>query len=189
MVFGVKFKLREWLAVLAAATVFAASLSYLYLQPHSPVVWVVLLTIGVNMTVYSVRHLTRIVLNRRYGFDSEYKMWLGGAFLTALSAYLGNTFCLAGYIVGVGKEHRGRVNYSCNVVSFAAFTVAFLLNMRQPSVLLQMVMILAISITFIQMLPFSPFDGKSIYQWNKRVWWVSFVPVAMLYVFSMLVLK
>ncbi len=187
--FGIKLKLREWLAVLTAATVFAASLSYLYLQPHSPIIWVLLLTIGVNMTVYSVRHLTRIFLNRRYGLDSEYKVWPWGAFLTALSAYLGNTFCLAGYVVGVGREHQGRVNYSCNVVSFAAFSVAWLVNWLQPSVLLQMVMLLAVSITFMQMLPFSPFDGKSIYRWNRRVWWLSFVPVAILYVSTMLVLK
>ena len=50
-------------------------------------------------------------------------------------------------------------------------------------------MLLAISITFLQMLPFSPFDGKSIYRWNTRLWWVSFVPLAALYVLTMLVLK
>ncbi len=188
-VFGLKFKLREWLSVLTAATVFAASLSFLYLQPHAPILGFLLLTIAVNMTVYSARHLTRIFLNKKYGLDSEYKMWTWGALLTAASAYLGNTFCLAGYIVGVGREHQGRVNYSCNVVSFTAFAVAGLLNWYQPSVLLQMIMLLAISITFMQMLPFSPFDGKSIYRWSRRVWWLSFVPLAVLYVFAMLVLK
>ena len=50
-------------------------------------------------------------------------------------------------------------------------------------------MTLAISITFMQMKPFSPFDGKSIFRWNRRVWWLSFVPVAIVYVLTMLVLK
>ena len=186
---GVRFKAREWTAILVAAIVFAASLSFLYLQPQSPVVAVLMLTVGVNALVYSVRHLTRLVLNRRYGINSEYKMWLWGACVTALSAYLGNTFGLAGYIVGVGSRYAGRVNYACNVVSFSAFVVFGLLNWRDPHVVYQMVMLLAISITFLQMLPFTPFDGKGIKAWSPRVWWVSFVPVTAAYVLTMLVLK
>ena len=184
-----QFKLREWLSILAAAAVFAASLSYLYLQPETPVLGFLLLTITVNMLVYSVRHLTRIYLDKRYGVETEYKMWPWGVFITAVSGYLGNTFGLAGYIVGGGNKYSGRVNYTCNAVSFAAFVVFGLLNLLRPSVLFQMVMLLAISITFLQMLPFSPFDGKSIYRWRRRLWWASFVPLTVLYVFTMLVLK
>ena len=186
---GMRFKLREWIAILSAAAAFAASLSFLYLQPETPAVGFFLLTISVNMAVYSVRHLTRLSLDKHFGMSSEYKMWLWGAGMTALTGWLGNTFALAGYIVGVERERAGRVNYTCNVVSFSVFAVFGVLNWLRPTVPFQMVMLLAISITFLQMLPFSPFDGKSIYRWNRRVWWVSFVPLTVLYVYTMLVLK
>ena len=158
-------------------------------MPWEPAVGFFLLTISVNMVVYSVRHLTRILLDKRFGMSSEYKLWLWGALMTALTGWLGNTFALAGYITGVERHRAGQVNYTCNVVSFTAFTIFGVLNWLRPSVPFQMVMLLAISITFLQMLPFSPFDGKSIYHWKPRLWWVSFVPLTVLYVFTMLVMK
>ena len=186
---GLRFKLREWIAILTAATAFAASFSFLYLQPETPLVGFFLLTISINMLVYSARHLTRIYLDKRFGMSSEYKMWLWGAFMTVLTGWLGNTFALAGYIVGVERERAGQVNYTCNLVSFTVFAAFGALNWLRPSVPFQMVMLLAISITFLQMLPFGPFDGKSIYHWKRRLWWASFVPLTVLYVSTMLVLK
>lgn len=84
---------------------------------------VLLLTILVNMFVYSVRNLTRLYLDKKCGLHTEYKMWIWGSLITALSAWLGNTLGLAGDTVGGSSEHAGKVSYACNVVSFAAFAV------------------------------------------------------------------
>ena len=52
-----------------------------------------------------------------------------------------------------------------------------------------MIVLLAISITFMQMLPFSFFGGKAVYRWKPQLWWVSFVPLTAVYVLIMLVAK
>ncbi len=182
---GVRLKLREWFAILISASIFAISLGYMYLSPNSPAAQFFLLTIVVNMVVYAVRNGVRLYLDKKHGLHTEYKIWLYGAIVTALTAWLGNTFSLAGYVASDEKEneHEGKHAFIVNFMTFIAFGVFFVLNFLNPSTIYQMVMLLALGITFLQMLPFTPFGGKKVWAWKKSVYLISFIPLTFIYIF------
>lgn len=180
---GIRFKLREWIAILVSATVWAASLSYLYLAPNTDIILFLLMTIGANYIVYGLRHLVRLVMDKHHQLHTEYIIWIWGAIVTALTCWMGNTFAMAGYIISDKySKIEGRIGYFTNLITFIAFMVLFIWNILNPSIFIQMLMLLSLGITFLQMLPFSPFAGKNIYRWNKKLWWFSFVPITISYI-------
>ncbi|NOZ81075.1 MAG: hypothetical protein GXP63_05365, partial [DPANN group archaeon] len=181
---GIRIKWREWLAIFMAALVFAIAISYTFLSDES-VLEFVLVNVLANMVIYALRNLTRLVFDRVHGHHTEYVFWWWGGLITILSGWLGNTFSLAGYVISEDekdKKTEGKVNFYINLMTFLAFLVFFVWNFLAPSVLVQMIMLLAISIGFIQMLPLRPFSGKSIYAWKKGVWWITFLPMLAFYV-------
>lgn len=180
---GVRIKAREWTAVMISALVFAVSLSYMYLSPGAGVFAFFLITILVNFIVYSIRHSLRIVLDRVYDHHTEYYIWLWGAIITALTGWLGNTFGMAGYVQSEkDTEHEGKMSFIINLVTFLFFAVFFVWNSLAPSVIAQMAMLLALAITYIQMLPMNPFSGKRIYAWHRGLWFASFIPLTAIYI-------
>lgn len=185
---GVRFKYREALAITIAAFVFAAAVSYNYLF-NQDVLLFILTNTGVNLVIYAVRHGIRLYLDKHHGHHTEYRIWYWGAILTVFSGWLGNTFSLAGYTVSdeKGKERQGVVNFIVNIVTFFIFLVTAIWNIMSPEPLVQMIMVLSVALSFLFMLPFDPFGGKKVYQWKSWLWWVSFVPIAVCYVWVSLV--
>ncbi len=180
---GIRIKIREWIAVLVSASVFAVSLSYLYLYPEASVFVFFMLTVMVNFTVYTIRHSLRIILDKIYDHHTEYYIWPWGAIITALTGWLGNTFGMAGYVVSEkDTEYEGKMAFIINLVTFLFFAVFFAWNMLMPSIVAQMAMLLALAITYIQMLPMSPFSGKKIYAWHRKLWIASFIPLTAVYI-------
>ncbi|NOX71499.1 MAG: hypothetical protein GXO64_02255 [Candidatus Micrarchaeota archaeon] len=180
---GVRIKVREWASILISALIFAVSLSYIYLSPGMDIPVFLLLTVLVNFIVYSIRHGMRLVLDKHYGHHTEYHIWYKGAIITAITGWLGNTFSLAGYIVGEKKEeNEGKVSFIINMATFAAFIVFWIWNFLEPNLIVHMAMLLTLAIAFLQMLPVSPFSGKGIFGWNKKLWMVGFAPLLIAYV-------
>ncbi|MFH1409086.1 MAG: hypothetical protein ABIH34_04215 [Nanoarchaeota archaeon] len=188
---GVHFKAREWLSIFIAAFVFAASLTYMYLAPNMGVLKLLVIVTVVNLGIYGFRHLVRLILDRHHDIHTEYVVWWWGAIITALTGWLGNTFSLAGYMIthdDKGEKHDGKIAFWVNALTFVLFAVFLIWNMLSPSVIVQMAMLLSLAITYLQMLPLTPFSGKKIYQWKRSVWWISFVPLTIIYIFINIVL-
>jgi len=188
---GVRFKLREWVSIAIAAVVFAVSLSYLFLSPDSEIVLLLIATSVVNLLVYGIRNLTRLIFDRHHDLHTEYIVWYWGALITALTGWLGNTFALAGYNISrddKGIKHEGRIAFFVNLITFVAFVIFWTWNFLNPAVILQMVMLLSLAITYLQMIPMTPFAGKKVYAWKKGVWWVSFIPLTVIYIFVNLII-
>jgi hypothetical protein len=180
---GIRIKIREWFAILISALVFAVSLSYLYLSPEASMFVFFMLTGIVNFIVYAIRHSLRIILDKIYDHHTEYHIWPYGAIITALTGWLGNTFGMAGYVVSEkDTEYEGKMAFVINFVTFLFFAGFFIWNMLTPSVIAQMAMLLALAITYIQMLPMTPFSGKKIYAWHRRLWFASFIPLTTIYI-------
>jgi hypothetical protein len=180
---GIRIKVREWVAVLVSALVFAVSLSYMYLSPDAGVLTFFTLTVLVNFVVYTIRHSLRIMLDKVYDHHTEYYIWPYGAIITALTGWLGNTFGMAGYVQSEkDTEHEGKMAFIINLATFLFFAGFFVWNSLAPSIIAQMAMLLALAITYIQMLPINPFSGKNIYAWHRKLWIASFVPLTAIYI-------
>ncbi len=186
---GIRLKVREWVSIAISAIVFGASLSYIYLSPGSGAFTIVALTILANIVMYAIRHITRLIMDNRYKIHTEFHIWYWGALITAVSGWLGNAFCVAGYIVSnESKEKEAFIAYVVNLITFFLFIIFFVWNLINPGLIVQMVMILCISYTLLQLLPIAPFPGKGIYKWKKGLWWVTFVPVGIFYTLITLVI-
>jgi hypothetical protein len=181
--FGIRLKAREWAAIAISAIVFGISLSYMYLDPKAGWTRILGLTMAVNLVVYGLRHLTRLFLDKHYGYHTEFHIWYIGAFMTAVSGWLGNCLCLDGYTVSDGKKTaEAKVPYIINLVTFIAFGVFWVWNLVFPMPWVQMAMLLTLGIAFTHFLPLAPFSGKSIYAWNKRLWYKTFIPLLVVYI-------
>ena len=180
---GIRIKIREWISIAVSAVVFGASLGYIYLEPNASAFTIVALTIVANMVMYTIRHLVRLIMDKRFGAHTEFHIWWFGAFITVVSGWLGNAFCVAGYIVSdETKKEEAKIAYIINLFAFFLFLVFFAWNFISPGLIIQMVMILTVSYTLLQMLPMKPFPGKQIFAWSKKLWWVTFLPLAIFYV-------
>jgi len=187
---GVRFKLREWICIALAAIVFSASLSYMFLSPRISVFAFLFMTAVVNLLVYAIRHVTRLVMDTHHRLHTEYTVWYWGIIVTALTGWLGNTFALAGYIVNhedKGTKYEGKIAFVVNLLTFVAFLVFWAWNLFDPGVMIQMGMLLSLSLSFLQMLPMKPFAGPRIRRWSRTAWWLMFVPLLVFYILINLV--
>ncbi|MBN1157696.1 hypothetical protein JXA85_08820 [Candidatus Woesearchaeota archaeon] len=179
---GIKIKYREWVSILGAAVVFAVAKSYEFLISEEMLAFI-LASILVNTVIYSIRHFTRLTMDKLHDSHTEYVFWIWGGIVTIISGWLGNTFSVAGYTVSHKKsEKEAKISYMIDILTFAASIVFMILNLIFPSTLLQMSMLLAMAIAYLQMIPVSPLNGKKIYAWNRKLWWGSFIPMTVIYV-------
>ncbi len=182
--YDLRIKYREWLAVGISAVVFALALAlsfknfFLFFFLH----------ILVNCFIYALTTLTRLFMDKHFNMHREYKIWWWGAFVTVFTGFLGNTFSLAGYVVSDKEnlKNQGMINLIVSGI-FASFSLFFIFLFYSTSaIFFEMSMVLMLTITTIDLLPFEPFSGKAIYAWNKKNWMYVFIPVALLYFFIML---
>ncbi|KHO46304.1 MAG: hypothetical protein QS99_C0008G0002 [archaeon GW2011_AR4] len=187
---GLEIKYREIFAILIAASIFAFGLAYTYLSPVLPVKSFLLAALIVNILIYLIRHLTRLVMDKRLKAHSEYVMWWFGALITIITAWLGNVFSLAGTTFKGDEENvaEGRIAFIITIITFVAFIIFWLWNFFMPSLVTQITMILLFMGTYLEILPIEPFEGKNIRAWNKKAWWIIFIPLTVLYVIGHLLI-
>ena len=183
---SMRIKPLEWAAIISAATVFALSASFYFVTNSSFMFRIVI----INISIYSLRHVARLVMDVKHELHTEYKFWIWGGIITVLSGWLGNTFSMAGYIVSDGKksDKEGHIAYLINLLTFLAFAVLFVFALFSSSQTLRIGANLALAISVIQMLPFRPFSGKKVYEWKKGLWWLSFIPMFACYVGANLII-
>ena len=191
---GVRFKTREWISILIAAIVFSFAVSYMYLKKDINL-WIFFGTnIIFNVLFQSIKNLVRLIADRHRQTHSEYILWYWGAFVTLITGWLGQTFSLAGFTIsneqpdGNAQKTTGKITYFTYLGLIVIFLVLFFLWMFvTDSTFIQMIMIMAITAIFIDMMPFKPFSGQKMLKWSKLWYWMTFLTMLVFY-FCLLVL-
>jgi hypothetical protein len=173
---GLRLKFREWLAILIAALIFAIAVSF-----NTDFLKYVFVFIGVNVLIYILRNLIRLIMDHKYDAHSEYHFWIWGALITLITGWFGNTFGLAGCVTTERKAGI-KATYIVNWLTFFFGIVFLLINMVFPNVLFQLAHIFLLSISFISLLPIKPMNGQKIWQWSKLNWALSFIPIGIVYI-------
>ncbi len=190
-IFGIRIKYREWVSIVLAAATFAFAISYTYLQEGMAILSFIAVNIVVNAIIYAIRNLTRLYMDKKHDIHTEYVFWYWGAFVVLMSGWLGNSFSLAGYTINdkdKKTDKEAKISYTIDLFSIIAALGFFIWNLISPSVLLQMATTLAVSISIVQMLPIEPFGGKNIYRWSKKRWWLLFIPILILFIWTQLIM-
>jgi hypothetical protein len=175
-------KVREVFAVMAAAFVLGAAISWTYAGPTDEFLWL----LGVNFIICLMAGLSHEAVHRiagkLLGIKSEYTFWFSGAFLTIVTALLGNAFGLQGMLVdeikeGTDRRKIGLMKLSGSVFSFGLMVLAAACNLLYPSFLFQMVGGISGMVAMADILPFKPMDGYEIRRWNFLFWLVWFMTI------------
>jgi len=118
---GVRFKYREWTAIILSALAFAAAVSFTFVFANESIFGFVLLSFLVNSVIYSLRGLFRLYLDKVYSLHTEFVFWYWGGLVTIVTGWLGNAFCLTGYTLSDRETKKeSRIQYSINFWTFLA---------------------------------------------------------------------
>ena len=146
-------------------------------------------TVGVAFLLHELAHK---VVAIEFGQTAEFRADYGMLFMAIMSALIGFLFAAPGAVY-----HRGRITVEQNgIIALAGpvtnlgLALVFFPLMFLPSVLGtigHLGVVINLFLATFNMLPFGPLDGKSVIQWSKQVFWLTFgVSLAVLIAFYLL---
>jgi Zn-dependent protease len=141
---------------------------------------------GFALTLHDLAHR---YMAWKHNVTSEYQVWWLGSiimFITSVAFYTvyasPSRFRLDKQ-ADLSSKERALIHGMGPLTSFIVFLAFALLVTSDGSVM--KIGILACSINLLiatyGMMPFDPMDGKKVYEWNRWVWLVTFIPLIMLY--------
>ena len=130
---------------------------------------IVLLTAGLGFVLHELAHK---LLAQKYGAWAEFRANNQMLVLGIIVSFFGIVFAAPGgvYISGATREQHGKIAAAgplTNVLLASLFGFLFLLF---PLVPLRYGFSINAFLAMFNMIPFPPFDGASIWQWNKGVY-------------------
>lgn len=122
---------------------------------------------------------------QRYGYRAEFRMWPFGVIFALLTSVVGFIFAAPGatYIheYGVPERQNGIISLAgplTNVVVGSLFLPFLLVG----NVVIRQAGLVGLSINYFlaafNMLPVMPLDGAKVLRWNKILWGIVFIPLA-----------
>ena len=195
---GVRFSRTE-LRHLAVGTtlVTAAGVSFIITDPsyknYAPGLILAALIFSMGFILHELAHK---YVAQGYGLWAEFRVNATGVLLTALSIVSPIKFIAPGAVMISGfaeKDHIGRTAIAGPIVNvIIAMALLTLLPVLQQSIVYLPILFGASINAFLalfNLIPFSVFDGRKVYSWNKRYWAALFVLSLALTIYTNFVLR
>ncbi|MDD5112344.1 MAG: hypothetical protein PHG85_07355 [Candidatus Altiarchaeota archaeon] len=175
-----RIKVREVLAILAAASVLGAAMSWTYAGPSASFIWLFLLNLVLCLIAGLSHEFIHWLMGRLLKVETEYHFWISGSMATILSAFLGNSFGLQGFLIdeideSVAKWKVGLIKLASPIFSAAVMISSGLINLFLPHVVFQMTYSIAGILAMADILPVKPMDGYDVRRWSLPVWLLAFL--------------
>lgn len=172
--------ITEVIAIACAAAVLGASISWQYFGPSPDFLLWVLINSVICLLAGLLHELTHRAFAYFYKIRMEYRFWPAGSALTLASSYLGNSFCVQGFLLdeipeGVEKWKVGLMKLSGPAVSASCMLIFAFIYFNSPDPLFKMMSASSGLLAFAEILPFGSMDGYDIKEWNRAVWLLSLV--------------
>ena len=153
------------------------SLNLVYIFP------MILFTVGIGFVLHELGHK---FLAQKYGcwaeFRSDNQMLLVGLLISVTG------FVLAApggvYIRGATKSQHGRIALAGPLVNIVLASLFGILNLLFPSMIFKFGFSINALLGLFNLIPFPPFDGHAVLQWNKVAYGVSLVLASVLFAVS-----
>lgn len=148
-------------------------------------IWVYVMTGGLVLVLHELGH--RLVAHKSK-IDSEYQFWGMGTIILMLTAWLfGMAFAQSGRFLIEKKDASPR---SLALITLTGPAISLVLSILfLPLVLfggiLGQIGMLGFTMNLVtvvyNLMPFTPMDGKSIFEWSKLFWALLFVPITLFF--------
>jgi hypothetical protein len=176
--FGIK--LRELLSVFAAALVLGLSVSWTFAGPTPDFVWLLMLNVFICVLAGLSHEIIHWGMGRVLHIETEYRFWPSGSLMTIITAVLGNSFGLQGFLLdevpeGTPKWKLGLMKLAAPLFSAFLMCGCAALNLFWPNVIFQMIFNVGGILAMAEILPFKPMDGYDVRKWNFWVWLAAFL--------------
>ncbi|MFH1056258.1 MAG: site-2 protease family protein [Candidatus Micrarchaeota archaeon] len=151
---------------------------------------VILLTVGLGFVLHELGHKFVAV---KYGAHAEYRAWTWGLFLALGLAFITNggfIFAAPGAVYVLGKhltrEQNGRIALAGAFTNLILAGLFLLLGLAFPNLepLAGIGVYVNAFLGAFNLLPFGPLDGKTVFQWNKIAWALTFFALAAVWFFN-----
>jgi len=176
--FGVRVRYQEIFSVFMGAFVYGMGVAYLFTGLSWDILLMGIASVIFVAILYYLRSLTRWILDRRHGTDSEYVVWKTGSALCWATALCGFTLQTPGFEVDEVPEekrpHSAKMKLAVLGMAMAVALIIFAINFLWPHPWLQAYMCVASAIAVNEILPFKPMPGADIKSWDGKVWAFTF---------------
>ncbi len=178
---------NEFIVLVAGAVIIGTVFFYAERKAFDPlVIGIYILVGGFTLTVHEIAHW---YVTRRYKSHAEIQFWGLGTLIMMITAWLfGNVFAYPTLTVvhsevPLAKREIGLIMLSGPVLSFIIALCCLLIVPFGG--LYRTAGILGFSANLLtcvfELLPITPCEGREVFQWNKIVWAIVFVPLMLVY--------
>ncbi len=163
--------------------------------------WVPAATIAMFLAVYLVHEMAHKFMAQHFGMWAEFRMTMQGYYLSAIAIVFSIPIFGTGAVFTSGahsREEDGLVNFVgpfSNFVfasSLAMLAITVLPIISDPFYVVRFLFMMGIALNafigLFNMVPFQPFDGGTIYAWNKRLWALLTIALLILLLFGYFIL-
>lgn len=183
--------LIAWLGIgVAVAIAFSGGAFYLFGSTIGGLFFltiVALVTVGPGFIFHELSHK---FVARHYGFWAEFRMWPQMLAMAILISLVGFLFAAPGatYISGtnISKSENGIISLAgplTNAAIAALFFPLFLFG-GSLSAIGAFGTWVNVALGTFNLIPFGPLDGAKVFRWNKVIWLVTIVPLAVAYYYT-----
>jgi Zn-dependent protease len=155
---------------------------------------VALATVGSGFVLHELSHKFTA---QRYGYWAEFRMWPFGLILALVTSLIGFIFAAPGatYISGqnITESENGKISLAGPLTNVGVATIFLPIYLFGSGSLFWGFLgsegvFINVFLALFNLLPIMPLDGAKVFRWNKPVWLGVFVPLAVVFAFSIGVL-
>jgi len=153
-----------------------------------------LLTAGIGFLLHELMHK---IVAQKYHLWAEFRANYSMLFLTILLSFLGFIIAAPGAVLIQGhttKEKNGKISLAgpvANIILAFAFLIPLFFMLDKNMTLTKIFFTYGFKINALlalfNMIPFPPFDGWKVYEWNKTVYTITIILSGALFVGSFFV--
>ncbi len=144
---------------------------------------IVLLTVGIGFVLHELGHK---FLAQKYGCWAEFRSNNQMLLVGLLISFTGFVLAAPGgvYIRGASRSQHGRIALAGPLVNIILASLFGILNLLFPSMIFKFGFSINALLGLFNLIPFPPFDGHAVLQWNKFAFGIALFLAATLFALS-----
>jgi hypothetical protein len=179
-------RVREAAAILGAASVLGFAVTWTFAGPSSGFLSLLFMNSWICLFAALSHELSHRLVGRLFGIKIEYRFWYMGSFITIVTAFLGNSFGIQGFLMekiegDISKWKYAATKLAAPLISTTITVIFAVLYLNNPGVVFQMVYTTASIWAMAEIMPVKGLDGYDIRRWNRLLWFLFFMTISIIF--------